>query len=45
VSGCRPIVRTGVELLDKIVFCIGGVGVTVFVLLVVFLLVWLVRRR
>ena len=42
---CRPLVRIGVEWLDYIVFCIGNVGITVFVLLVAFLLVWLMSRR
>ena len=43
---CQPVVRTGVELLDRVVFCVGGRGVTVFVLLVaLFVLLMLVRRR
>jgi hypothetical protein len=41
---CKPLVVTNVGVLDKIVFCIGDVGITVFVLLVAFLLVWLLYR-
>jgi hypothetical protein len=45
VRQCVPVFRTGVEFLDWVVFCIGDVGITVFVLAVVFLLVWLLSRR
>jgi len=31
---CQPIIRTGVELLDRVVFCIWGYGITVFIILV-----------
>jgi hypothetical protein len=31
-----PLVRTGVEFLDRVLFCVGGVGVTVAVLIVAF---------
>ena len=41
---CPPVVRTGVDVLDRVLFCVGGVGVSVFVLVVVFLLVWLLLR-
>jgi hypothetical protein len=44
-SPCPPVVRTGVEFLDRVLFCVGSVGVTVFVLLAAFLLLLLVRRR
>jgi hypothetical protein len=45
---CSPVVRTGVEFLDKVLFCAGNVGITVFVLLLFFgflLLLLLLRRR
>jgi hypothetical protein len=35
---CRPLVVTNVEILDKVLFCVGRYGVTVFVLAVAFLL-------
>jgi hypothetical protein len=45
-EGCEPVVRTGVGLLDRVVFCVGRYGVTVAVLLVAFvLLLLLVGRR
>jgi len=42
---CSPVFRTGIEWLDQVVFCVGGYGVTVTVLLVaVTLLILLVGR-
>ena len=40
-SSCSPLFRTGVELLDQVVFCVGGYGVTVFALLVAIILLML----
>jgi hypothetical protein len=31
---CSPLLKTGVDVLDRVVFCVGGRGVTVFVLAV-----------
>jgi hypothetical protein len=42
---CNPVFRTGVDVLDKVVFCIGNYGVTVAVLAVAFLLLLLMARR
>jgi hypothetical protein len=47
-TGCSPLVRTGNSVLDQVLFCIGGVGVTVAVLALFFgflMLLLLVRRR
>jgi hypothetical protein len=45
-SQCQPLFRTGIGVLDQVVFCIGGVGVSVSVLLVAFfVLLMLVRRK
>jgi len=47
-TGCSPLVRTGNSVLDQVLFCIGGVGVTVSVVAVFFgflMLLLLVRRR
>jgi hypothetical protein len=45
VAQCQPVVKTGIDVLDSVVFCVGGVGVTVFVLLValILLIVLIVR--
>ena len=43
---CQPLFRVGVDILDKVVICIGGIGITVLMLLVAFfVLLLLVRRR
>jgi len=43
---CQPVVRTGIDVLDRVLFCIGDVGVSVFILLVAFfVLLLLVRLR
>ena len=43
---CSPVFKMGMEFLDQVLFCIGGVGVSVAVLLVVFfVLLLLVGRR
>lgn len=46
-SQCQPLFRIGVDVLDKVVFCVGSYGITVFVLLVAFfvllMLIW--RKR
>jgi hypothetical protein len=46
-SGCEPVVRTGVDVLDRVLFCVGGYGVTVSVVVVVSLILLLLfgRRR
>ena len=44
---CSPLVKTGVEFLDRVLFCIGSYGVTVAVAVAAFfvLLLLLARRR
>jgi len=48
-AGCQPIIRTGSNALDSVVFCLGGAGVTTFVLAVIFglalLMMLLVMRK
>jgi hypothetical protein len=44
-SQCQPPFRTGIDALDQVVFCIGGVGVTVTVLLVALILLILLVVR
>jgi hypothetical protein len=48
MQSCSPVFRTGNGALDSVVFCVGGVGVTVAVLALFFgflMLLLLVRRR
>jgi len=45
-QACSPVVKTGVEFLDRVLFCIGSYGVTVTVVVAAFfVLLLLVRRR
>jgi hypothetical protein len=41
---CSPLVRTGNDVLDRVLFCVGGVGVTVAVLIVAFIVLLLLLR-
>jgi len=42
---CSPVFRMGIDVLDKVLFCVGGYGVSVTVLLVaVILLIFLIGR-
>jgi len=43
---CSPLFRTGVEFLDRVLFCVGSYGITVAVVVAAFfVLLLLVRRR
>ena len=43
---CSPVVKTGVDVLDRVLFCVGSYGVTVAVVVAAFfVLLLLVRRR
>jgi len=42
---CGAVFRTGVEALDRVLFCVGGYGITVAVLLAVFVVILLLFRR
>ena len=42
---CSPVFTTGVDVLDRVVFCIGNYGITVAVLAVAFLLLLIIVRR
>jgi len=44
-QGCSPLIKVGIEFLDRVVFCVGGYGVTVAVVVAVFLLLLLLRKR
>jgi len=39
---CRPVVSTGYGVLDTVLFCVGGYGVTVFTALIAFILLLLI---
>ena len=44
-SQCNPLFRVGIEALDSVIFCVGSVGITVSVLLVMLiLLIFLIIR-
>jgi len=45
-QACSPVFKTGIEFLDQVVFCVGGYGVTVTVLLIatITLLILLISR-
>jgi hypothetical protein len=42
---CSPVLKTGVAWLDQVVFCIGGYGVTVLLVLAALILLILLIRR
>ena len=45
-QACSPVVKTGVDVLDRVLFCVGSYGVTVAVAVAAFfVLLLLVRRR
>ena len=44
-SACSPLFRTGVEFLDQVLFCVGGYGVTMTILIAVAILLILLVGR
>jgi hypothetical protein len=42
---CQPILRTGIDFLDRVVFCIGNYGITVFILVLAFFVLLVLLRR
>jgi hypothetical protein len=46
-QACEPVIKTGVDVLDRVLFCVGGYGVTVAVAVAAFfvllMLIWLKR--
>ncbi len=42
---CRPLITTGVEFFDRVVFCVSQYGITVFTLVLAFLVLLLLFRR
>jgi hypothetical protein len=36
---CAPVVRTGIDVLDRVLFCVGGYGVTVAAVIVVAMII------
>ncbi len=41
---CRPVIKTGIGVLDAVLFCVGGYGVTVLVLVVAALILLMLLR-
>jgi hypothetical protein len=44
-SRCQPMFRTGIDVLDRVMFCIGGRGITVAVVVAVFIVLLLLLRK
>ena len=44
MSACAPIIRTGVEALDRVLSCVNNYGITVFVVAVAFVFLLLIFR-
>lgn len=44
-SSCQPVISTGISILDNVIFCVGGYGITVLIVGVVFVLLMLLIRR
>ena len=44
-SECRPIIRTGIDFLDRALVCIGGYGITPTIFVIVFFVSLLLFRR
>jgi hypothetical protein len=42
---CEPVFRTGIEFLDRVVFCIRNYGITVFVLVLALIVLLVLLRR
>jgi hypothetical protein len=42
---CDPLIKVGIEVLDRVLFCIGDKGVTVFIIAVAFVVLLLLLRR
>jgi len=42
---CQPVFKTGVDVFDKVLFCVGNYGITVAVLMAAFFVLLLLLRR
>ena len=42
---CNPVFRTGIEFLDRVLFCVGNYGVTVVIVAAAFFVLLLLLRR
>jgi len=42
---CNPVFRTGVDVLDRVLFCVGNYGVTVVIVAAAFFVLLLLLRR
>jgi hypothetical protein len=45
VSACAPIISTGVEALDRVLFCVNSYGITVLAVAVAFVFLLLIFSR
>ena len=45
-QSCQPVFKTGIDVLDRVLFCVGDKGITVSIAVVaVFFVLLLLRRR
>jgi hypothetical protein len=44
VEECRPIIRTGIDFLDRSLVCLGGYGITLTVVIIAFIVLLLLFR-
>jgi len=45
VEHCKPIIRTGIEVLDNVLICVGGVGITLTVVVIAFFILLILLLR
>lgn len=45
MSACAPVIRTGVEALDRVLFCVKNYGITVLAVAVAFIFLLLIFRK
>ncbi len=45
MSACAPIFRTGIDAIDRVLFCVNNYGITVFVVVVAFVFLLLIFRK
>jgi hypothetical protein len=42
---CKPIIKTGIDVLDNVLFCIGNYGISLTVIIIAFFVLLLLLRR
>ena len=44
-TSCQPIIKTGISVLDNVLFCVGNYGITLLVIVIAFFVLLLLLRR